>query len=136
MIVEMAPNATENRGKEPANEVSDTASNVGEPMQGELLLAIQNVMKEIAQHRTEMAAQRNADSGRQTEHTSSRQTRHTVSRQSKHTSSLKTEATSSFIPPETSRRASGRSMTDKLAKFKKFAPPSFSEAKKPEEAEA
>ena len=27
-------------------------------------------------------------------------------------------------------------MTDKLAKFKKFAPPSFSEAKKPEEAEA
>ena len=28
------------------------------------------------------------------------------------------------------------SMTDKLAKFKKFAPSSFNEAKKPEEAEA
>ena len=27
------------------------------------------------------------------------------------------------------------SMTDKLTKFKKFAPPSFKEAKKPEEAE-
>ena len=28
------------------------------------------------------------------------------------------------------------SMTDKLANFKKFTPPSFNEAKKPEEAEA
>ena len=126
MIVEMDPSTNVNHGKEPVDEISDTASNVGEPAQGELLLAIQNVMKEITLHRTEMAAQRNADNGGQSEH---------ISRQTKSTSSRKTGATASSVQPETFNKASEMSMTDKLTKFKKFAPPTFKEAKTPAEAE-
>ena len=106
----MAPNTKENHGKELAEEVSDTASKVGEPTQGEMLLAMQNMIKEMAQHRAEMAAQRNGVSGHQA------------------------EVTPSFVQPETSSKAAGISMTDKLAKFKKFAPVPFKEAQNPTEA--
>ena len=44
----MTPSTYTNRGKELAEESSDTASNVGEPTQGELLLAMQSMMKEMA----------------------------------------------------------------------------------------
>ena len=50
-------------------EIPETSSNVGETLQGELLLAIRNVMKEMAQHRVKMVAQRNVDSGHQTKAT-------------------------------------------------------------------
>ena len=58
-----------------------------------------------------MAAQRNGDSGRQA------------------------EITPPSVQPETSSKASGTNMTDKLAKFKKFAPKPFKEAGTLEEAE-
>ena len=133
----MAPSTKENNGKELAEEVSDTASNVGEPTQGEMLLGMQKMMKEISLHRTEMEAQRKADSERQYEQGSSRQTRSISSRHTKSihslqtqpTSSRKTAATSSFTHPEESNKTRGKSMTDKLTKFKKFAPPIFKEAK-------
>ena len=76
-----------------------------------MLLAIESMMKEMAQHKVEMAAQRNRDNGRQA------------------------EDTSPFAQPEASSRASGASMTDKLAKFKKFTPAPFKEAQNPTEAE-
>ena len=98
-----------------------------------------------------MEAQRNADSKRQNEQGSSHQTksisfhntksissRHTKfshSRQTQPTSSRKTVDTSSFTPPKESTRTRGKSMTDNLTKFKKFAPPTFKEAKTPAEAE-
>ena len=68
----MAPSTNANRGKELADEVSNTASNMGEPTQGDMLLAMQNIIKEIEQHRKEMAVQKSAASGRQSEHTSIR----------------------------------------------------------------
>ena len=107
MIVEMAPSTNANRGKELADEVSDTASNEGEPTQREMFLAMQRMMEEMAQHRVEMAAQRNENSGRQA------------------------EVTPRSAQPEASSKAAGISMTDKLAKFKKFAPAPFKEAQNP-----
>ena len=95
----------------PVEEVPETSSNAGEALQGRMLLAIENMMKEMAQHRVEMATQRNENSGRQA------------------------EVTPPSVQPETSSKASGTSMTDKLAKFKKFAPKPFKEAETPEEAE-
>ena len=148
----MAPRKKNARGKAPATHVSDTASsNVGENAQGELLLAMRNMMKEINKVRAEMEAHRKEASERHSEHTSSRRTKTTSSRQAKtassrqtipvssqhtkHTSSRKTGATISSVQPKTSDKKKGPSMTDKLAKFKKFAPSPFKEAKKPEEAE-
>ena len=93
VIVEMTPSTNANCGKVPVDEISDTVSNVGEPAQGELLLAMQNMVKEIILHRTEMAAQRNADSGRQSECVFFRYTKSISSRQTKHTSSRQTEPT-------------------------------------------
>ena len=72
MIVEMAPSTNANHGKELADEVSNTASNMGEPVQGDMLLVMQNMMKEIEQHRKEMTIQKNATSERQSEHKSFR----------------------------------------------------------------
>ena len=92
-------------------EVSDTASKAGEPKQIEMLLAMQTMMREMAQHRAEMEAQRNENSGHQT------------------------EVTPFSAQPETSSKATSISMTDKLAKFKKFAPIPFKEAQNPNEAE-
>ena len=40
VIVEMAPSTNTNRGKELADEVSNTASNMGEPAQGDMLLTM------------------------------------------------------------------------------------------------
>ena len=45
------------------------------------------------------------------------------------------KANPSSNQPEPSNKISGQSMTDKLVKFKKFAPTSFKEAKMPGEAE-
>ena len=86
-------------------EVPETSSNAREALQGRMLLAIEGMMKEMAQHRIEMEAQRNKNNRCQA------------------------EATPSSDQPKTSSKKNGRSMTDKLAKFKKFAPPSFKEAK-------
>ena len=47
----------------PVVEVPETSSNAGEALQGRMLLAIESMMKEMAQHRVEMEAQRNRDSG-------------------------------------------------------------------------
>ena len=109
----MAPKARTKRQKEPETEIPTDSNNMdGMTLQGELLLAIRDAMKEMAQHRVEMAAQRNVDNGRQTEVT----------------------------PPVAQRVASSKvavaSMIDKLAKFKKFALTPFREAKTLEEAEA
>ena len=51
----MAPRTRTDRGKELVDDISNTASNVGETTQGELLLAIKNIMKEKEKHRKEMA---------------------------------------------------------------------------------
>ena len=80
--------------KTPAVEVLETSSDNGEASQGRMLLAIEGMMKEMAQHRVEMAAQRNDDNRRQT------------------------EVTPPSAQPESSSKASVASMTDKLAKFK------------------
>ena len=80
-------------------------------LQGELLLAIRDAMKEITQYRAEISAQKNAEEGRHT------------------------EANPSPNQPEPSNKISRQSMTYKLVKFKKFAPTPFKEAKTPEEAE-
>ena len=69
----MTPSTNANRRKELVDEISNTASNVGEPAQGDMLLAMQNMMKEIEQHRKEMGTQKSATSERQSEHTSFRQ---------------------------------------------------------------
>ena len=90
MIVEITSSTNENHGKELADEISNTASNVGEPTQGDMLLAIQNMMKEIEQHRKEMAIQKSATSERQSEHTSFCQTKQTFSRQTEPSYSRKT----------------------------------------------
>ena len=111
MIVEIAPSTKKNYGKELVEEVFDTASKAGEPTQGEMLLAMQSMMKEMAQHRAEMATQRNGNSGHQT------------------------EVTPYSAQPQTSSKVTSMSMTDKLAKFKKFAPTPFKEAQNPTEAE-
>ena len=47
----MAPRTRASCGKEPVDEIFDAASNVGEQAQGELLLAMQNMMKEISLQR-------------------------------------------------------------------------------------
>ena len=47
----------------------EAASDVRETLQGNLLLAMQNVMTTINQHKEEMATMRNMDSGRQIETT-------------------------------------------------------------------
>ena len=102
----MAPRKKNARGKAPVEDVSDTASsNARETTQGELLLAMKNMMREIEQHRLEMAAQRNTASGRQSERTSSRQTKPTSSRQSIPVSSRQTKPTSSRrTEPSSSRK--------------------------------
>ena len=110
LIVEMAPR-TRRTPVVPVEEVLEIFSNAGEALQGRMLLAIENMMKEMAQHRAEMAAQRNGDSGRQT------------------------EVTPLSVQPETSSKASGVSMIEKLAKFKKFAPKPLKETETPEEVE-
>ena len=66
----------------------------------------------MAQHRIEMVAQRNVDNGRQN------------------------EVTPPVAQPEAPSKVAVANMIDKLAKFKKFAPTPFREAKTPEEAEA
>ena len=43
----MTPSTNTNREKKLADEIFNTASNVGEPAQGDMFLAIQNMMKEI-----------------------------------------------------------------------------------------
>ena len=43
----MGPSTNADRGKELTDEVSDTASNVGEPTQREMFLAMQRMMEEI-----------------------------------------------------------------------------------------
>ena len=91
--------------------VPETFSDKGEALLGRMLLAIEGMMKEMAQHRVEMAAQRNGDIRRQT------------------------EVTPPSAQPESSSKASGASMTDKLAIFKKFAPTAFKEAENPTEVE-
>ena len=63
----MAPSTNTNHVKEPADEVSNTASNMGEPAQGDMLLAMQNMMKEIEQFRKERANQKSTTSGQQSE---------------------------------------------------------------------
>ena len=95
----------------PAVEIPETSSNAGEALQERMLIAIEGMMKEMAQHRVEMAAQRNNDSGRQA------------------------EDNPPFAQPEASSKASGASIIDKLTKFKKFTPTPFKEAETPEEAE-
>ena len=50
-----------------AVEVLETSSNEGEALQGRMLLAIEGMMKEMAQDRVEMDAQRYSDNRRQTE---------------------------------------------------------------------
>ena len=97
--------------KTPAVEVPETYNNAGEALQERMIHAIESMTKEMAQHRTEMTTQRNENSGRQA------------------------EVTPPSAQPETSSKAAGLSMTDKLAKFKKFAPTPFKEAKTPEEAD-
>ena len=108
----MAPKARTKRQKESETEIPADSNNMdGMPLQGELFLAIRDAMKEIAQHRAEMSAQKNAEERRHT------------------------EANPAPNQPELSDKISGQSMTDKLVKFKKFAPTPFKEAKTPEEAE-
>ena len=107
VIVEMAPRTR----KKPAVEVTETSNNAGEALQGRMLIAMENMMKEMAQHRAEMTAQRNENSGRQA------------------------EDTPPFAQPEAPSRTPGASMTDKLAKFKKFVPTSFKESQNPNEIE-
>ena len=70
----MAPHSRKNCGEAPVVEVPENSSNVEKALQGELLLAIKGVMKEMAQHRVKMAAQMNAVNGCQTEPTRSSQT--------------------------------------------------------------
>ena len=73
----MAPSTNANRGKKLADEVSNTASNMGEPAQEDMLLVMQNMMKKIEQHRKEMTIQKSATSERQSEHSlSARQSSH------------------------------------------------------------
>ena len=108
----MASKARTKRRKESETEIPANSNNMeGMPLQGELLLAIRDAMKEIAQHRAEMSAQKNAEERRHT------------------------EANPAPNQPELSDKISGQSMTDKLVKFKKFAPNPFKEAKTPEKAE-
>ena len=47
----MAPSTNADHGKELADEVSDTASNVGEPTKREMFLTMQRMMEEMAQQR-------------------------------------------------------------------------------------
>ena len=63
LIVEMAPR-TRRTPVVPVEEVPETSSNAGEALQGKMLLAIENMMKEMDQHRVKMATQRNKNSGR------------------------------------------------------------------------
>ena len=94
---------------------------------------MKNLVKEIEQHRKEMTTQKSATSERQSEHTSFRQTKLTFFRQTEPTYSRKTEVTSSSN--KTFSRKKEMKMIDKLTKFKKFAPPTFKEARTPAEAE-
>ena len=108
----MASNVRTKRRKEPKTDIPADSNNMdGMPLQGELLLAIRDAMKEITQHRAKMSAQKNAEKGQHT------------------------EANPSSNQPEPSNKVSRQSMTDKLIKFKKFAPTPFKEAKTPEEVE-
>ena len=67
-VVDMAPKARTKRRKEPETKILADSNNMdGMPLQGELLLAIRDTMKEIAQHRAEMLAHKNAEDGRHTE---------------------------------------------------------------------
>ena len=53
----MAPKGRTKRQKEPETEIPTDSNNMdGMSLQGELLLAIRDVMKEMAQHRVEMTA--------------------------------------------------------------------------------
>ena len=106
MLVGMAPHTR----KTPAVDMSETSTNAGEALQSRMLLAIENIMKEMAQHRAEMEAQRNSNNGQPA-------------------------VTPPSVQPDTSTRVSGMSMIEKLAKFKKFAPKPFKGAETPEEAE-
>ena len=110
----MAPRARKNRGKAKAVEMPENSNNMGETPQGELLLAIREVMKEINQHRVEMTTQLNSVNGCQTEPTPTSQTEPNPYRQA--------EATPPLVQPELASKTTEKSMTDKLAKFKKFAP--------------
>ena len=121
----MAPRARNNCGKVKAIEVPENSNNVVETPQG-MLLAMREVMKEINQHRTEMATQLNSINGHRTEPTPTSQTE---------PNPYQAEATPPLVQPELTSKTTERSMTDKLAKFKKFAPTPFKEAKTPEEAE-
>ena len=116
----MAPRARNNRGKAKTIEVPENSNNVVETPQGELLLAIREVIKEINQHRTEMATQLNSINGHRTEPTPTSQTE---------PNPYQAEATPSLVQPELTSKTTERSMTDKLAKFKKFALTPFKEAK-------
>ena len=60
----MAPKGRTKRQKKLETRIPTYSNNMdGMPLQGELLLAIRDVMKEMAQHRVEMVAQRNVDNG-------------------------------------------------------------------------
>ena len=90
----MAPKGRTKRQKELETEIPADSNNMdGMPLQGELLLAIRDVMKEMAQHRVEMVAQRNVDNGRQN------------------------EVTPPVAQPEAPSKVAVASMIDKLAKF-------------------
>ena len=108
----MTSKARTKRRKEPETEIPTDSNNMDRmPLQGELLLAIRDTMKEIAQHRAEMLAHKNAEDGRHT------------------------EANPSPNQLEPSNKVSRQSMIDKLVKFKKFASTPFKEAKTSEEVE-
>jgi len=120
----MAPKSRTNRGKKTVTKTPEATSNVGETLQGNLLLAMQDVMAAIKQHREEMATMKNMDFGRQIETTIPLEP---VEPQG--------EATPQSIRTESSQEMSRPSFTKRLTSFKKFAPPVFTEEKTPAEAE-
>ena len=63
----MASKVRTKRRKEPETEIPADSNNMdGMPLQGELLLAIRDAMKEITQHRAEMSGRKNAEEGQHT----------------------------------------------------------------------
>ena len=108
----MAPKTRGRHRKEPQVEYPESLNHMEEtPSPGELLNAMKEMMTLMAQHKEEMSAHKNSVNERQT------------------------TPTPPPLQPESSSRMSGLSMTEKLSKFKKFAPVPFKEAKSPTEAE-
>ena len=123
-VVEMAPKTRTKHRKKTMTKTPEATSNVTETLQGNLLVAMQNVMTAINQHKEEMTTMRNMDNGRQIETTiplgpGERQG----------------EATPQSMQTESSHEMSRASFIKRLTSFKKFAPPIFTEEKTPAEAE-